>query len=153
MKKIKLKDITLLINAELKGNADFLISSVNSVQKAGKEEITFIGRDIDISNLKAGAVIVSRNSKIEHENLLFVDSPYQAFAVLLEYFFPRKNIFKNSNEESWISKDAKVGKDVTIGPFSFIGENSVIGANVCITKSTSINSIVTVQSQNKIFQK
>ncbi|WP_397447530.1 serine O-acetyltransferase EpsC [Polaribacter sp. R77954] len=34
-----------------------------------------------------------------------------------------------------------------------IGANSVIGANVCITESVSENSVVTVQSENKIFQK
>lgn len=34
-----------------------------------------------------------------------------------------------------------------------IGKNSVIGANVCITDSIPENSIVTVQSENNIFQK
>jgi len=34
-----------------------------------------------------------------------------------------------------------------------IGVNSVIGANVCITESIPKNSIVTVQSENNIFQK
>ena len=34
-----------------------------------------------------------------------------------------------------------------------IGENSVIGANVCITESTQKNSLVTVQLENKIFQR
>ena len=34
-----------------------------------------------------------------------------------------------------------------------IGENSVIGANVCITKSIPENTVVTVQSENNIFQK
>ena len=34
-----------------------------------------------------------------------------------------------------------------------IGKNSVIGANVCITESTLENSIVAVQSENKIFQR
>jgi serine O-acetyltransferase len=34
-----------------------------------------------------------------------------------------------------------------------IGKNSVIGANVCITESVPENSIVTVQSENNIFQK
>ncbi|AUC86164.1 serine acetyltransferase [Polaribacter sp. ALD11] len=34
-----------------------------------------------------------------------------------------------------------------------IGENSIIGANVCITESTLANSVVTVQSENKIFQR
>ncbi|MDX6747522.1 serine O-acetyltransferase EpsC [Polaribacter sp. PL03] len=34
-----------------------------------------------------------------------------------------------------------------------IGANSIIGANVCITESTLENSVVTVQSENKIFQR
>jgi serine O-acetyltransferase len=34
-----------------------------------------------------------------------------------------------------------------------IGADSVIGANVCITESIPENSVVTVQSENKIFQR
>lgn len=34
-----------------------------------------------------------------------------------------------------------------------IGENSVIGANVCVVETVPKNSIVTEQSENKIFQK
>ena len=34
-----------------------------------------------------------------------------------------------------------------------IGSNSIIGANVCITESIPENSVVTVQSENNIFQK
>lgn len=34
-----------------------------------------------------------------------------------------------------------------------IGANSVIGANVCVTESILENSVVTVQSENKIFQR
>ena len=34
-----------------------------------------------------------------------------------------------------------------------IGAHSIIGANVCIMESTPVNSVVTVQSENKIFQR
>lgn len=40
-----------------------------------------------------------------------------------------------------------------LGGDVLIGANSVIGANVCITESIPENSVVTVQSENKIFQK
>lgn len=40
-----------------------------------------------------------------------------------------------------------------LGGTVIIGENSIIGANVCITESTLKNSVVTVQSENKIFQR
>ena len=40
-----------------------------------------------------------------------------------------------------------------LGGDVIIGKNSVIGANVCITESVQENSVVTVQSENNIFQK
>lgn len=40
-----------------------------------------------------------------------------------------------------------------LGGDVIIGENSVIGANVCVTESISKNSVVTVQAENKIFQR
>ena len=40
-----------------------------------------------------------------------------------------------------------------LGGDVMIGANSVIGANVCITASISKNSVVTVKSENNIFQR
>lgn len=40
-----------------------------------------------------------------------------------------------------------------LGGNVLIGKNSIIGANVCITESIPKNSVVTVQSENNIFQK
>lgn len=40
-----------------------------------------------------------------------------------------------------------------LGGDVLIGANSVIGANVCITESIGANSVVTLQSENHIFQK
>jgi len=40
-----------------------------------------------------------------------------------------------------------------LGGHVLIGENSVIGANVCIMESVHKNSVVTVESKNKIFQR
>ena len=40
-----------------------------------------------------------------------------------------------------------------LGGDVIIGKNSIIGANVCITESVSENSVVTVESENNIFQK
>ena len=40
-----------------------------------------------------------------------------------------------------------------LGGHVVIGANSIIGANVCVTESIPENSVVTVQSENNIFQK
>jgi UDP-3-O-[3-hydroxymyristoyl] glucosamine N-acyltransferase len=144
MKKIKLKKIAKLLNAEIKGNPELLIKSVNSINMAGKEEITFVGRDLDTSGLKAAAVIVARDSKLDYKNLLYVDSPYQAFAQLLEYFFPRKNIFKDMADKACISPEAKLAHTVTVGPFCFIGDKTQIGEETEIHSGVKIYNDVTI---------
>ena len=53
-----------------------------------------------------------------------------------------------------IESDVVIYANATIlGGDVVIGSGSIIGANVCITGSISENSIVTVQSENNIFQR
>lgn len=65
----------------------------------------------------------------------------------------KKNLAQTKRHPT-IENNVVIYANATIlGGDVIIGENSVIGANVCITKSTSKNSLVTVQPQNTIFQK
>jgi len=53
-----------------------------------------------------------------------------------------------------IENDVVIYANATIlGGDVVVGNHSVIGANVCITASVPENSIVTVESENKIFQR
>ncbi len=73
---IRLKEICKMVNGELQGDADFPIESVNSLDKAGEKEITFSIKDtIDPGKVKAGALIVKRNSPVLYPNLIYVDEP------------------------------------------------------------------------------
>jgi serine O-acetyltransferase len=65
-----------------------------------------------------------------------------------------KKSLASTKRHPTIESDVVIYANATIlGGDVIIGKNSVIGANVCITESIPENSVVTVQSENKIFQK
>lgn len=142
---INLKQISQLVNGELKGDPDFNVVSVNSLEKAAGDEITFsVKESIDVASLTAGALVVKTGSGLQYPNLIYVDEPYIAFAELLEHFFPHQRFNEGIHEKAHMAPGAVTGDNVSIGPFSYVGESSVIGDN------TEIHSGVTVYRNVKI---
>jgi UDP-3-O-[3-hydroxymyristoyl] glucosamine N-acyltransferase len=127
---ISLKEITRTIDGKLKGDPEFRITSVNSIDKANKDEISFYVEDtIDTEKVKAGALIVGKNSKIRYPNLIYVAHPYAAFARLLELFFPHRRFSETIDANAYVAESAVIGKNASIGVFSYIGDRCVIGDN------------------------
>lgn len=142
---ICLIDLCKLINGELKGDPGFVVKSVNSLYKAGKDEITFsVKEKIDLEKIEAGALIVTRGSKVVYPNIVIVEEPYQAFAALLNYFFPHRKFCESVDSHAYVDKTAKLGKNVTVGMFSFVGEGCIIG------DETEIHASVTIYPNVKI---
>jgi UDP-3-O-[3-hydroxymyristoyl] glucosamine N-acyltransferase len=142
---ICLKEISLLIEGELKGDPNLEIASINSLYKAGKNEITFsIKEDIKIETIRAGALIVTIGSRIGYPNLIYVKEPYLAFARLLTYFFPDRRFNEGIDQYAYVTPGAFIGKNVSIGAFSYIGEKCHIGDN------TEIHAGVKVYQNVKI---
>jgi UDP-3-O-[3-hydroxymyristoyl] glucosamine N-acyltransferase len=142
---ISLKEINQLIEGELKGDPEYKITSVNSLQKAEKNEITFSVKDnIDVTTLKAGALVVGKQSRINYPNLIYVEEPYVAFAKLLNLFFPHRRFNEGIEKNASVSPGAVIGEGVSIGAFSYVGENSEIGEN------TEIHSGVIIYNDVKI---
>jgi len=136
---INLKDISRLVEGELKGDPDFEIASVNSLYKAGEKEIAFSVKDeIKIETLKAGALVVGKTSRLIYPNLIYVREPYLAFARLLAYFFPHQRFNEGIAEYAYVAPGAVIGKDVSLGAFAYVGENSEIGENTEIHTGVKI---------------
>lgn len=140
-----LKEISELIKGELKGNPQFRIDGINSLQAAGPTQITFsVKDDIDISKINAGALIVKKLSPLQYSNLIYVDEPYRAFALLLDYFYPPRRFNEGVDPHAIVAGTANIGRGVNIGPYSFVGEGCRIGdntdihANVCIYNDVKI---------------
>ena len=128
-----------MIDGELKGDPDCRITGIHSINKAQSSQITFSAKkSAETGDLQAGALIVPKGSDIQYPNLIYVDEPYQAFAILLEHFYPTPRFNDGISPHAFVHETATLGDDVCIGQFSSVGAGASIGDN------TDIHANVTV---------
>ena len=159
-----LDQIAKFLHAKLKGDPEYLISGVASLDNAQKEQISFLGKVAGfahnyrkyLNTTKAGAVILSEDDAKDYAgNALIVPNPYVAYARVTSLFSkePKRPIGVHSQavigENCNIHASASIanctiGAGVTIGANSIIEAGCVIGDNVTIGENCHIYANVTV---------
>ena len=162
-----LDQLAQLVQGEVVGHTDLLLSGLASLTNAKSNQISFVNSDKYLDEAKAsnaGALIVTsaiQEQLSNHSNFIVVPNPYLAFAILTHYFEPK--ITKRKIESSAvIDPSAEIADDVYIGHYVVIGENVKVGANtiiqsqvkiddeVVIGENCFIDSHVTITGQSKI---
>ena len=134
-----LKKICELLSGRLKGDPNHPILTISPLEKAGPAEIAFLAKpETDLACIRAGALIVAEGSEISYPNLVYVRSPYLAFAALLEHFFPRRRFSSGVDPRASVSQDAVLEPGVSVGPFSYVGDGARIGENTEIHAGVAI---------------
>jgi UDP-3-O-[3-hydroxymyristoyl] glucosamine N-acyltransferase len=142
-----LAEISKILNGEIQGDSNILISGLSSLDKANNEHLSYINNNKyinELANTKAGAVIINKElSKECSTNALIVENVYLAFAKASQIFSKKttynEGIHKSSVvNNSIISSNCSVGKNVVIGKDSVIGSNVVIGDDVVIGSNADI---------------
>jgi UDP-3-O-[3-hydroxymyristoyl] glucosamine N-acyltransferase len=135
--KMKLKEIAALIEGELKGDGDIVITGASGIKEAGEGDLTFLanpkyGSLVESTN--ASAVIVGKGWSLSAEKpLILVDNASLAFNKLIELFGPKKLKFPQGvHKMAVVSGKAKLGKNVSVGPFAVIEDEAVIGDGTVI---------------------
>src|SRR3990170_3483489 len=118
------------------------------IDKAKDGEITFIANPkyaTGISNIKASAIIVSPDIKVqEGKNFLYVKNPYLAFAKVLVIFNPPAVPPVGIHPESYVHQTATIGSSVSIYPHVYIAEDAVIGNKVVLYPGVFIGKGVSI---------
>ncbi|MCF6330574.1 MAG: UDP-3-O-(3-hydroxymyristoyl)glucosamine N-acyltransferase [Sulfurimonas sp.] len=144
---MKLKEIARIVGTEFSGN-DIDIVSINTLQNASSNEISFISSSKyikDIKNTTAGAILVDeKNIKLVPSSCIaiVVQNPYCEVATLSKYFAPKieddslphAKIGEGSkiSDKAEIANGATIGKNCTVLAGVYIGANSKIGDNVIL---------------------
>jgi len=132
---MKLKELALLVNGELKGDPDTDILGIAGIHDVKEGEITFLSDAKllqECVHSKASCVLVKDYIPDMNKPQIMVTNPQYAFAQLLGHFFPKPLPAIGVSSLAFISPLAVMGKDVSIYPFAYVSDNVVIGRDTII---------------------
>ena len=138
MISLSLVDAADLVGGSVEGEFFPAITGINTLVKAGENEISFLANQRykdDLSTCQAAAVLLS-----EHEEntsgccVIRVADPYLAFARLQRYFHPELKASGLRHSSAVIDPSANLADDVDVGA------HAVIGAQVCVDAGSRIGS-------------
>lgn len=158
---LTLSDIARLSGADLHSaveNPDLEIQDVAPLDQAGEAEISFLDNLKYIeafSSSKAAACFIDEkhiDKAPAGMALLITKSPYKAYALTAQHFYPAPSITPGIHTAAAIHPQAKLGDDCQVEPGaviekgadiaqgSYIGANAVIGENVKIGQKCRIGA-------------
>lgn len=142
------QDLARLLEGELEGDPDIVISGLAKIEEAGPGDVTFLANpkyEKHLSKTQASAVIVSRQQQAEGLTLIRVDDPYRAFARLLAVFYPEEQpIPPGIHPGAVISPNTTLGQGVRIAAGVVIGSGCTIGDNVTLFPNVVIGERVAI---------
>ncbi len=145
MKTIEIADF---LGGELCGSESVEISSVASIENAGKGEISFVEKVADsevLSQFAAACLIVPENfESIVSVPFIRVKNPKLSFAKIAEVLHPRKKRSPEIHKTAVIATNAVVGNDVFIGAFCCVGEKSAVGEGTQIRAGAKVGDNVKI---------
>jgi len=155
--QFKATEICLLLNGELEGNPDVVVSSLAKIEEGRKGALSFLSNpkyEPYLYNTEASIVIVNKSLVLEkpvNTTLIRVDDAYSAFSILLEKYNTIKLNKHGVEEPSFISKTAQLGQDCYVGAFAYIGHNVKIGNNVKIYPQVYIGDNCSIEDNTTLF--
>jgi UDP-3-O-[3-hydroxymyristoyl] glucosamine N-acyltransferase len=150
-----LKEIAQLIDGEVVGDKNIVISGVAGIQEASCGDITFLANPKYLPYLEktaASAVITSREIKSAAKPIIRTDNPSLAFTKVVAFLFPQEEKhFSGVHPSVILGKNVKLGKDTAIGPCTVIEDNVCIGDETIIYAHCFIGHDSEIGSQTLIY--
>ena len=145
LKTLPIVELNELINGELIGNKDLLISGPEQLERAKIGHISFIGNRKYIKawqSSNAMAAIINNSIELEPEEgkaLIRVKNADLAMVKILEYFNPGSpKLDTGIHPMATVHETAIIGEDCVISAGCYIGKNVVLGKDVFLYPNVSI---------------
>jgi len=166
MKSLTIEEISRIVNGELIGDADLVISGPEQLEKAVENQITFIGSSKYTrlwETSKASAAIVDEKLDVspgKNRALIKVKNADLAMVKILEAFDPGYPEFETDihptaviHESAVVGKDCKIGAGCYIGKDVILDDKVVLYPNVTILDETKIGKCTIVWSGTVIRER
>jgi len=150
-----LAEIANIVNGEVVGDKDLVITGLSGIQEAKEGDLTFLANSKYISlskNTKATAIITSRDIEISGRSVIRTDNPSVAFADLITAMTGDDvHLLKGIHEAAFIADDCAIGKNVSIGPYAIIESQAKIGDNTIIYGGSYVGHHTTIGEDCLIY--
>jgi UDP-3-O-[3-hydroxymyristoyl] glucosamine N-acyltransferase len=148
-----LQELATLVEGEVKGDGNFVVYDVSSLDNAGTSDISFLDNakyKDTFKNTSAGACVIDpKMAEFSPKacNLLISKNPYKSYALIAQAFYPE------SYPEAEISDHAHVHESVEIGNGCIIEAGAVIAEGVKLEQGCWIEANATIGKNVAIGKK
>jgi len=156
--KFTIEEINQAVNGTLDGNPTILISGVEQISEATKNQLTFIGENKYIklwNQSNASAAIVNDNLDIEpgeDRALVRVADADLAMALVLQMYEPEPpKCEPGIHSTAVVDSTAEIGSGASIGAGCYIGPGVVIGANTKLYPNVTVLDDTSIGSETIIW--
>jgi len=150
-----LKEIAKLIDGEVIGDGEILISGASGIREAAEGDITFLANSKYSSLMdktRAAAIITSTDAQNTAKPVILTQNPSLAFIKIISLFTPDDAGHPSGIDyTAVIGKNVSLGKDVTIGAYSVIADNVTLEDNVIIYAGCYIGHHTKIGAQTLIY--
>jgi len=129
-RRMTLAELARVLEAELHGKSNHVITGVAGIEEAGPEHVTFVANprySALAKTTKAGAVIVAPDFPEIAAATLRTANPYLAFANAVRLFYQEPAYAPGIHPTAVIHPTAKIGRDAHIGAYAVVSEGVTIG--------------------------
>ncbi|OOQ61285.1 UDP-3-O-(3-hydroxymyristoyl)glucosamine N-acyltransferase [Mucilaginibacter pedocola] len=151
------KDIALMLNGTVEGDALAAVSTLAKIEEAQPGSLSFLANpkyEQYLYTTNASIVIVNNSQQLTapvNTTLIRVENAYSAFTLLLEQYNTLKLNKKGIEQPSFIHPSAQVGEDAYVGAFAYIGQGVKLGNNCKIYPNCYIADNVTLGNNVTLF--
>lgn len=157
-KKISVKQLACLLEAEFIGDGEQLISSTASLDKALDNDVCFLNQKKYIEQLnttQAGCVLLSKDilepkTPLVNTAFILVKDPYLAFAKVAQLLDTTPIAEKIIHPLAQVDTSVQLGKNISIAAGCVIEKNCVIGDEVCLGANVVVGQDSIIGSKTKI---
>jgi UDP-3-O-[3-hydroxymyristoyl] glucosamine N-acyltransferase len=151
------KDIAGLLNGEVEGNGNVMVSNISKIDQPISGTLTFLSNPAYtkyIYTTTASIVIVNKDFKADNElscTLIRVDDAYAALAKLLDFYVKLKPSKTGIEQPCSVSSSAILGENIYVGAFAYIGDKAELGKNVKIYPHVYIGENVKIGNDTILY--
>lgn len=152
------QEIANIVGGTLVGNSSFKISSINRIEDAQPNDMTFLYNskyEKYLATTKASLILISKDIKLidrPERAYLVVDNPYAELIKILQYIdslTPKLEAFIHPT--AIIGENCKIANSAYIGPYCVIGNNCIIEDKVCLRSNVTLYDYVHIGQNTLIY--